>query len=201
MIQRWKYPRNAVVVSVMLTLSGCVEFTSSTDVHRDGNLTRTVVVTGDSAEVHAGAFSLVLGSGWAFSRDTISGCRHRLTAVQTFSGASAMNAALNSDERPALRVTAAFESSFSWFTTVFTYSETWHRNNPFDTVPIAQFLSTTDLDLVRKHYSGEGTFDNPGDSVALVGIEERFSEWRRRNISKAMPSSSCRGCAGCRTLR
>jgi hypothetical protein len=105
-----------------------------------------------------------------------------LSASRTFADAGALNEAIKSVPYKTLPVQIDLEESFWWFVTDYQYKETYKRWNPFDNVPLTDFISPTELELAIRHEVENAPYDTKGDSLAISDAGERFEEWDTRNI-------------------
>lgn len=165
-----------------LLLPGCLEFEIATEVLDDASMTRSITITGDSAEVMREEYPFRIDNQWSRSYDTTADGKLVLTAQRHFADVDAMNAALLDSAGILLRISASLEASFDWFFTRYTYVETWHQYDPFGNIPLTDFLSPEEMELARAHVLTDAPFESAADSLALEGTEGRFDEWRLRNM-------------------
>lgn len=174
-----------------LLLSGCLDITTTSKVNGDGSIVRTITFTGDSAEVRAGKFPVVLDSSWSKSFTRIQGQKNNftLTATRMFHDVDEMNNVLKGTLGKTLQYRFELDKSFRWFFTVYRYRET---NVPFDqftAIPITDFLSSAEIGWLTRMMSPDGEkkdLATRGDSLALEGIIPRIQEGEWRNIYEAV---------------
>ena len=170
-----------------LSLNGCLDITSTSQVNSNGSIVRTITFTGDSAEVYAGKFPVELDSSWSknIARSPGKDKNFTLTASRTFQNVEEMNGVLKGTFGKTLQYRFELDKSFRWFFTVYTYRET---NIPFDqftAIPITDFVSSAELDwLTKMMLPGDTTKElkTRGDSLAFESIMPRMqeAEWRNR---------------------
>ena len=83
------YPVHTALIAALVVFSGCLEVDTTTKVHPDGSLTRTVVVSGDSTDftkIRMGIFGL--DSGWTVVSDSIGSKDRKLTLQRDFKNAA-----------------------------------------------------------------------------------------------------------------
>ncbi len=170
------------IIAVAILFTGCLEIENTTEVRQNGTLLRTVVITGDSAEIARGDFPLTLDARWRRTQDTTAEGKHRLTASREFADAAEMTRALKGIPGRSLSIEATLETEFDWFYTRYVYTETWKRYDPYMAVPITDFLSPAEIDLFRMHKLSDRPFTVRGDSLAMEDAEARFEQWRHRNM-------------------
>ena len=174
-------------LSGIVLLSGCLDVTTTSEVHRDGSITRTIVFTGDSAEISRGNFPVVLDSSWSRSitRSTGKDKNFVLTASRVFRNVDAMNDALGGTPGKTLQFRFNLDRSFRWFFTTYRYEEVNLPFEQFTTVPVTEFLSQSEIAWVTGFMTG--TIDQKkglatrGDSLAVEGIYNRLQEYALRN--------------------
>ena len=180
-------PILAACVVGFLSLSGCLDITSTSQVNSNGSIVRTITFTGDSAEVYAGTFPVELDSSWSKSiaRSPGKDKNFTLTASRTFQNVEEMNGVLKGTFGKTLQYRFELDKSFRWFFTVYRYRET---NIPFDqftAIPVTEFVSSAELDwLTKMMLPGDTTKEltTRGDSLAFESIMPRIqeAEWRNR---------------------
>jgi len=177
----------AACVVGFLSLSGCLDITSTSQVNSNGSIVRTIAFTGDSTEVYAGNFPVELDSSWSktITKSPGKDKNFTLTASRTFRNVEEMNGVLKGTFGKTLQYRFELDKSFRWFFTVYTYRET---NIPFDqftALPMTDFVSSAELDwLTKMMLPGDTTKDltTRGDSLAFESIVSRIQEgeWRNR---------------------
>jgi len=193
--------KSAVFILCVLVFPACLETHVTTVVHPDGRLTRTLVFTADSATIAVRAFPLPLDSAWLVTVTRKDSATHELRAEQTFPNVEAMNAVLIGAPGKTLTVTASFAEEFRWFTTTYSYAEIWKCYRHPDAVPLGEFLSPSDLDILYTKAILKADSTLPGDSVQIEAIGRRFHDWRRRNHFEAYYTEVRRGAALLRSSR
>ena len=169
----------------VLSLSGCLDITSTSTVNSNGSIIRTIAFTGDSTDIYAGRFPLRLDSSWSkkITKSKEKDRDYTLTASRTFRDVEEMNRVLGGTFSWTLQYRFDFNKSFQWFFTIYRYRET---NLPFAqyiSIPLTEFLSQQEIGLVL-----QDTVDDPtkhlmsrGDSLAMESLIPRLQEWEWRN--------------------
>jgi hypothetical protein len=166
----------------MLLLQGCFEIETTTTVHRDGTLARTIVVSGDSAGVYGHELPFFIDSTWSFVRGRTDTNKHVLTISRVFPDAEGMSRAFARVDGKTLGIHVSLEKRFRWFTTVYSYREQYLRFNPFNRIPLTDYISSSEIDLFFRHEVQKEPYGAKGDSLALRDAERRYEEWDLRNI-------------------
>jgi hypothetical protein len=169
-----------------LLLNGCLDITSTSKVNSDGSIVRTILFTGDSAEVYAGKFPVQLDSLWTknITRSKEKDKNYILTASRTFRDVDEMNKVLGGTFGRTLQYRFSLDKSFDWFFTVYRYKETTLPYAQYTSVPITDYLSLQELSLYTQDTLGDFEKHFPitrGDSLAMESLTPRVQEWEWRN--------------------
>ena len=164
-----------------LLWSGCLEYHTTTRVNKDGSLVRTLDIRGDSDRVQGSTYLLPMDTTWSAERSRIDDRKWQLKASRTFSSDRELNEFQQSLSHRVLRSTVTLESSFSWFTTRYAFTEVMHTFNTFQLVPISDFISPSELDAYLKFEISKEGYPTKGDSLALEDASDRYEEWQRRS--------------------
>jgi hypothetical protein len=171
----------------VLSLSGCLEITSTSKVNTDGSIVRTVTFKGDSSDVCEGKFPIVLDSSWSTQITRPSPTSRKdftLTATRTFRDVEEMNKVLAGTFGRTLEYRFSLTKSFDWFFTVYRYAETTLPYAQFTSVPMTDYLSLQEVALVTQDTLGDFDKRLPitrGDSLAMESLIPRMQEWEWRN--------------------
>lgn len=161
-----------LVIPVLLTLN-CKEITTTTQVYKDGSCQRIVVVKNDSENLSVGAFPIPSDSTWQIEhkRDETDSSKWIHTLNKKFSDIKALQQAYTtkSDTAPTVRITFEMDKRFRWFFTFFTFRETLGAFNPFNRLPIQDYLTDSEIEL----YFADS---DSGD------IKKKFEDWESKAI-------------------
>ncbi len=161
-----------------IVFGGCLEYETKTTIHPDGSFTRTVVVKGDSGDVHRGAFRVPADLAWSSSPpERVDEKKWRSTLTRTFSSSDEWRAFHDSVSRRTLRCDVRVERSFLFFTTTYVYTEVVRRFNPFQRVPLTDFLSDHELDLFLRFEVRKESAPSEQDSLLHEDAGRRFERW------------------------
>ena len=169
---------------MVLSVSGCLEIETKTQVRRDESLNRTVVFSGDSAEVAGACIILGIDSSWAMQTRQENE-EYVLVASHEFAAVQDMARVLQGTPGRSVRITPRLETRFDWFFTRYRYSETWSRLHQVNEVPLSDYISPGEIDMFFRHELWKEPFPTKGDSLALEDAEDRYSEWDTRNWFEA----------------
>ena len=172
----------AMFVLGALPIQGCLDIEMTTHVNTDGTILRTVVIKGDSAEIHGHKIPLPLDSTWKRSIEKTDSKTFALTATRVFKGTEEMNNSLKGTECKTLGARAELQRHFQWFFTTYRYGETWPNFNPFRAIPIADYISPAELDYWIRHEMKKEPFSTKGDSLAMEDAGKRFEKWDDLNM-------------------
>lgn len=165
-----------------LMANGCLEIETTTKINSDGSIIRTVVMTGDSSSIYQRDFAVTVDSTWDTQIQQIERNKFVRTATKAFRDVGEMNKSLVGRKGRTLNIRADLERHFRWFFTTIRYRETWLNYNPFDAVPITDYISPTELEYFIRHEVKKEPYATRGDSLALKDAEQRFVRWNNRNI-------------------
>ncbi len=173
---------SAAAVIVCLVISGCLDVTTTTTVNTDGSLTKKIVFSGDSSALVADAARLSIDSTWEWKWEKGESRSVKATVTRTFPDDEALTAAMPGRKGETFGVRAKLTKRFRWFFTSYRYDETWLRFNPFDTIPITDYLGSWELAQFYQHEVEKKPYATKGDSLAQESAGPRFEEWEARNL-------------------
>ncbi len=171
----------AACLGCTVLISGCLEVTTSTIAYEDGSLVRAISMTGDSTKVRTGPFPFFFDEGWKITRTSLGGGRERLRVEQRFENAAAMNKKLRG-HGSRLEIQARYDNLFDWFYIIHSYEETWKRYDPFNAVPLSDFLTPGEIDAMQHNDIDFHPKRSRSDSLILVNAESHFELWQQRNL-------------------
>ncbi|MBI3110522.1 MAG: hypothetical protein HYZ01_03015 [Ignavibacteriales bacterium] len=177
--QRWFLSLTTTLL--LTTLQGCLDIATDTVIHKDGSIERSVMIEGDSVKIYERRFPIALGGSWQESIEKIDSRKYRYTASQNFPDVAALNKALTGNSDTTLGISASLEKRFEWFFTVYRYSERHASFNKFNTLPLTDYLTQAQIDLLFNKKSGE----QETDTLAQDEAERNIEEWLTKNIFEA----------------
>jgi hypothetical protein len=176
---------HASVLAILATaLSGCLEIETTTRIHPDGRLTRTVAVSGDSSDFSNFRMGLFgLDSGWTVVSDsTLRERERKLTLQRDFDDAAAASRTLAGIPLQRQGITLRLEKKFRWFTSLYRYEETWQRGYQFTRVPMSAYLSPDEIQMaLAGDLEGPDSLLTEGEKRHRADLEKRGDEWFNRN--------------------
>lgn len=184
--------RSLALLSLSLVLCGCLEIEISTQVNRDGTLLRREVVSGDSAEVLSHGFISPVDSTWKVTLETQKEKSFERMALKLFSGPEELSAATRDTVWNTLPVRTQVERRFIWFYTEMTYRERYLKWNPFDLIPLAEYVSTSDLARSMDFATSRHKPDKE-DSLARERMGQKWTEWMYRDMFEAYYAELIKG--------
>ncbi|MBL0174002.1 MAG: hypothetical protein IPP94_01850 [Ignavibacteria bacterium] len=129
-----------VLAFVLPLLAGCLDVNTSTVVHEDGSLLRTVEVQGDSGMLANGRYGIRLDSTWTKSVHGSGGSKPILKAVKRYRNAEEMTRDLDRKDGTTIAIHAELVTHFRWFTSTMEYRETWRKLHTFNDAPALDSL-------------------------------------------------------------
>jgi len=160
-------------------------------VHKDGSVTRKVILTYTKDEFDLSDCQVPVDSTWNISRgydisekgDTT----YSLTAVKKFESVDDINSMYSGYGGPnhEMKRDAAFDKKFRWFNTVYRYSENIEK--VINGIPPEDFFSPEELDFFYMPDKLEKARLNEPDSIRiketiLNPLEEKTEDWLARSL-------------------
>ncbi len=187
--------RNACILALTLSLSGCLEIDTTTRVHPDGRLTRTVVVSGDSSDfTNVKLATFGLDSGWTVVSDSAGPRNRKQTLQREFEDAEAASKSLAGIPMERRGISVRLEKKFRWFTTLFRYEESWDPAYLFTKVPMSEYFSPEEITMLRAgNLSEHDSLLTGGQKRHAADLEKRGEEWFNRNSFEEVLSAFLNG--------
>lgn len=168
----------------ILSIGGCLDINTTSEVKSDGSIVRTITFTGDSSEVYTGNLPMQLDSLWTKSTVKTDGRKYTLTASRTFRTVDELNKAVVGWFGKTLQYRIAFDKSFQWFFTVYRYEETNLPFAQFSSIPVKNYLSQEEVEWFKTKILNDelkkGKITSE-DSLKSELIKPRAMEWNLRN--------------------
>jgi hypothetical protein len=174
----------ALCIALACMFTGCLEIETTTKVHSDGRLTRTVVFSGDSSDfTKIGLRIFGLDSGWTVVSDSSARKGERkLTLQREFDDAESASRALAAIPLEREGITLRLEKRFRWFTSVYRYEESWQKGYVFDRIPLSSYLSPEEIEMFHTgELKGPDSLLTEGQKRHRADLEKRGEEWFDRN--------------------
>lgn len=180
-------PSNRRICSWLLFLGfalfpGCLDIETTTQVNSDGSILRTTTFTDDSASVHRGHFPIPIDSTWQRTIHKVDKDKFTLTASKLFPSVDEMNRSLEGTFGKSLQSSFTLQRSFQWFFTSYRFTETSLKYLQYDSIPVTDFVSPSEIEAWRRHEIEKIPFATKGDSLAIVSAGVRGEEWGARNV-------------------
>jgi hypothetical protein len=158
---------------LLFTASGCREsYTVVTTLLPDGSCDRVITVTSDSGKVPEVAFPLPSDSTWEISwkAPAQKGEKYLFTARKHFADIDQLCREYGRQgDSNTIKITINVEKKFRWFYTYFSYRERYAKFNPFNLIPLSQFMTQ---DEIHRYLAGEKS-----DS-----LKKKREAWEERNM-------------------
>jgi hypothetical protein len=162
-------------------LSACLEIETTTEVHPDGSLARTIVFAGDSSGLATCLRVLGIDSSWTLETKPPEGKKWTIVASRTFPSIEEMARVLEGRRGRTIQITPRLEKNFRWFFTQYRYGETWRKITLIDEVPLSEYLSAQEIEAIRNGLPEKEQGKSRGDSLAEKELGDRFMQWDARN--------------------
>jgi len=186
---------SGILIFVALLFAGCHEtHESTTKINSDGSILRTEKIsTDDSSSISTASLPPWVDSTWSIRIERSGKGIYSKLASKRFQDVAAMNQALEGEAGTSLRFRADLERRFRWFFTEFRYREICRKWNPFDQVPITEYVSPSEIDLWFRYEIRKQPYATRGDSLALRGAEDRAGEWQFRSMFESYFAAFMKG--------
>lgn len=171
------------LVSLFLLLPGCLDIYLTTQLFPNGEIEKTVVIKGDSADIQKAPFYFMQDSGW--TRKWITGDDNKPNMVLTkkFKSSNELNQVMNPVDSTiqTIRVQSELKRKFRWFFTYFDYSETIYRTDPYKTCDWRDYLTEKELRLAKISDDDKLKSDPEYDSLKMKNIDKKLEEFIARS--------------------
>ncbi len=193
----------SLIAVILMALTGCREITTSTRIFSDGSCERTVLIEGDSSDVFSGSYPLPLDSSWTFEikKDSSEKVKYFYSATKSFKRVSDLNNEYLYDSVSTFSKvdrSIKLKKHFRWFFTILTYQEIYRDVNPFKQIPISNYLSDDEINILfadddnPKYFSGKDSIKN---AETKNEVEEKFETWFGINIFEEFYQAFLQGAA------
>lgn len=169
-----------------MVLSGCLNFGDNYSIHttvfEDGSLERKITATGDSSLILKNNFDAYAQTGWMVDqtemreKDSTETKYTQVHFTRTFTSIDEANAAMSDSSAANFKITAASESTFKWFYTDLTFSDTYTSTIRFQRVKADDFFSEEDYALMEKR-GREGRLKWNKDSVRMQMLQKQLDSF------------------------
>jgi hypothetical protein len=176
------YFRLIALIPVLLLLSGCLEYSITTQVMPDGKILRTVIVKGDSVNIFKGSFPLPADTSWMIStrlesrneKDIKEGKVFVYEARKEFNNVEDLNRDFFHDSTLAahIAIKVTLNKKFNWFYNRYEYTETYSRLFPFRSEPVSDYLSENELKI---HLANEKDIYYAPDQDQILFIRDTLN--------------------------
>ncbi len=165
--------KTLILVILLVAFYGCREITVTTKVHEDGSFTRTLTVSGDSADVFKSDLPYPVDDSWTktIHKDTTDVDDYTLTYTKTFRNDEQLGLEISKDTtwRKQLDRKIEVRKRFGLFYSYLSYEEIILAANPFTELDYKDSLSEEDMLWI----SCSKDPVTPDDSIYLADLEER----------------------------
>ncbi len=177
------------VLSLLLAIlfSACLEVETTSTVHPDGSIDRTITFDDDSASVYRDHYTMMpLDASWQKSIQKMEEKKFRLTATRHFQNAEDMSGALRGTYGKTFQFQFGLERQFRWFFTNYRFTEANLKYVQVEIVPMSDYLSQYEIEGWRIHEVEKKPYGTRGDSLAMMSAGSRFEQWEQRNAFEAI---------------
>jgi len=171
------------LISLFLFLPGCLDVYLTTQLFPSGEVEKTIVIKGDSADIPKTPFFFMKDSGWTRKWITGDDDKPNLVLAKKFRSCKDLNKVMNPADSTiqTIRVQSELKRKFRWFFTYFDYSETIYRTDPYKTVNWRDYLSEKELRLAKISDDDKLKSDPEYDSLEIKKIDKKLEEFLARS--------------------
>jgi len=166
------------ILAIPIVLVSCKNknYVNSTEVFNDGSCYRTMSLTGDSSIALSTEFPILIDSSWETNTEFVNKEEnsYRIKVSKTFKNVSDMNLEKPNDSVnwSILEHSFHLEKKFRWLYTYLTFKETYKKINPFELIPVSDYISQDELLVLE----GENTEYLAGrDSAQVEKIRDQIT--------------------------
>ncbi len=182
-----------ILTILMIFINACEETATTTEIYPDGSCKRTVVVKANSDKIFKYGFPLPTDPSWTVGKKWEKGKKNNVfgssktfvyTAEKVFPGVSDLNReyARTSGDPLKINVEVKLEKRFAWFFSYLTYREVYRRFFPFGSVPIEDYFSPGELEILELQLTDEEKSEATYPAETLKKMEKKFEAWYSRCI-------------------
>ncbi|MBC8375298.1 MAG: hypothetical protein H8E26_04575 [FCB group bacterium] len=159
-----KYVRTAIMM-IPLLMMGCLEVETTSEVHEDGSITRSIQLKGSAESISNTNFNIPRHeiALWEITQDSLKDDRHLYHAKAKFESVEALNQSfkLNTMD-PGVQIIASLVRDEGFFFNRYYYRENIWADLPGPKLPLEPYLSQSELDvLIMNEVEGnEGLLDS-----------------------------------------
>lgn len=171
-----------LLLAFVFTFSACREITVTTKVNRDGSFTRTITITGDSAELYTKNLPYPIDDSWAMElkQDSVDSS-YFMTYSKNYESDRLLNKEIKKDtgERNFLNRRVDIKKRFGFFYSYLSFEEEIKATNPFNALDINDFLSPNDMQWINN----ERLPKSAADTVIMDDVEEKALDYLAHSIT------------------
>lgn len=170
---------SSILVGMFLFLPGCLDIYLTTQLFPNGEIEKTIVIKGDSADIFTAPFFFMQDTGWAVK--WVPGDNDKLNYVMTkrFKSFKDLNKVMNPEDTliQVIRVNSELRRKFRWFFTWFDYKETILKADPYKTLNWRDFLTEKELRLLKITDEDERKADPEYNEAEYKKIENKYNDY------------------------
>jgi hypothetical protein len=151
-----KISKTGIILAVLITINGCLDYKITTQVYPDGRIERYFKVAGDFDMINEeSSITLPADSTWEVKTwwEPDDSSKNKpdsvfvYTARRVFENFQELNEALKNEQNVYDKVNAKvnLKRKFRWFYTFIEYRETYQKHFPYDYLPSEDFLTDEEL--------------------------------------------------------
>jgi hypothetical protein len=173
----------SALAGMFLFLPGCLDIYLTTHIFPNGEIEKTIVIKGDSADIFKAPFFFMQDTGWAVK--WVPGDNDKLNYVMTkrFKSFRDLNKTMNPEDTliQVIRVNSDLRRKFRWFFTYFDYKETIFKTDPYKTQNWRDYLTEKELRLLKITDEDARKADPEYNEQEYKEIEKKYNDFITRS--------------------
>jgi len=147
------------IILMITLLASCKNknYVNSTEVFSDGSCIKNMSVNGDSSVAFSQEFPVLINSTWEKNVEIVNKDEkvYKLEVTKHFKNVNDINLETpnDSDTWSKLEHSIELDKKFRWFYTYLTYKETYKKANPFELIPVTDYISRDELLILTGEYT------------------------------------------------
>ncbi len=173
----------AALLGLFLFLPGCLDIYLTTQLFPNGEIEKTILIKGDSADLESAPFYFMQDTGWTRKIIRVDDDKPALSLTRKFTSFKELNKSMNPGDTTiqVIRVQSELKKKFRWFFTYFDYSETILKADPYKSQDWRNYLTDKELRLLKISDEEEREEDPDYNEAEYKLIENKYEHFVMRS--------------------
>jgi hypothetical protein len=182
--------RNSLIIITMICiLASCANknYVNTTEIYKDGSCLSTMSLKGDSSILTEQVFPVLIDSSWKKTIEKVNnGDNSFLVKVnKKFENVNDINKETINDSSAWSKLNHSFklDKKFRWFYSYLSYEETYKKMNPYNLIPVTDYIARDELLLLTGEYT-EYLAGRDSSEIEHIKkqIEDKFFAWLQASV-------------------